>query len=184
MALVLQPDPSIAGYNSFASLAEANTYFEKRLHVSAWTAATTATKEAALAWATIQLNELSWRGVRTSGTQLLSFPRSGLSYTESMDGQSSEMYDTYGGYTVITVPSNVPPTEIKNATAELAFWLIQSDKTAESDLAGFKRLKVDTIDIEPLARDRPDWFVDPVRNLCKRFLLNSSKYNAPTLRVG
>lgn len=185
MALVLQPDPSLPDYNSFASLAEANAYFEKRLHATAWTGATTANKEAALAWSTIQLSGMEWKGARTSGTQLLAFPRVGLSYTEDGGSISAETYDVgLGYYTVITVPSDVPPLEIKQATSELAFWLIQSDKTAESDLAGFKRLKVSDIEIEPLAKDRPDWFVEPVRNLCKKFLKNSSKYNAPTLRVG
>lgn len=175
MALVLQPDPSLPDYNSFASLEEANAYFEKRLHTTAWTGAITATKEAALTWATIQLSGgLEWKGARTSGEQLLAFPRTGLSYSEETDIS----------YVDIIVSSSTPPIEIKQATSELAFWLIQADKTAESDLAGFKRLKVDSIEIEPLAKDRPDWFVEPVRNLCKKFLKNSNKYSAPVQRVG
>lgn len=186
MAVTFQPDPSLAGFNSFVSVADADDYFAKRLHDTAWTTATTGNKESALMWATLQLNTLTWRGARTSGTQLLSFPRVGLSYSESADYRGmSEIYDVgMGGYTVIQVPSTTVPTEIKNATAELGLWLMSSDTTAPTGLEGFKSLKVDTIAIEVLAKDRPSWFSDAVYNLCKIFLLNSSKYLHPTLRVG
>jgi hypothetical protein len=184
MAVTIQADPSLAGYNCFCTLAEATDYHASRLHNESWTNASSTDKSMALVWASRNLSILEWKGARTSGTQLLAFPRVGLSYSEDGTALSSEVYDGgLGYYTIITVPSTIPPTEIKNAAAEMALWLIASDKTAESDLAGFKLLKVDSITIEPLAKDRPDWFVEPVRNLCKKFLKNSNKYNAPVVRV-
>lgn len=185
MAVTFQPDPSLAGFNSFVSVSEADDYFIKRLHDSGWNVALKHTKEASLMWATLQLNNLVWKGARTSGTQPLAFPRVGLSYSETSEMIPSEIYDIgLGFYTLVTVSSTTVPQEIRNATAELALWLIASDTTAPTGLEGFKSLKVESIQIEVLAKDRANWMNESVYNLCKRFLLNSNKYSAQVVRVG
>ena len=189
MAVVFQPDPAVALYNSFVSVQEADDYFAKRLFAPTWTSALQATKESALMWATNQLNTLKWKGVRTSGTQLLSFPRKGLTYTESSNTYGGNGYESYdivgmGYFTIIPVPTATVPTEIKQATAELAFWLMSSDTTAPTGLVGFKRIKVDSIELEMFKNEAPPWFDKAVRNLCKIFLLDSSEYSVSTRRVG
>lgn len=178
MAFVVQADPSLAGFNCFCTLLEANAYHDARLHNTDWTAALDVTKNSALAWATNQLNNLTWLGVRSSGTQLLSFPRKGLSYTESYDISGQ------GYYTTIPVTSTEVPQDIKNATAELALWLIGSDTTAPTGLVGFKRLKVDSIEIEVQKGEVPPWFDRSIRDLCKKFLANNTSYSVNTMRVG
>lgn len=190
MPLVLQPDPSVAGFNAYCSLAEANAYHEARLHNTAWTSAVDATKNAAIVWATNTLDTLTWRGVRYSGDQLHEFPRKGLSWYETDDGsynggsETSDLSIGFGFYTKVTIPESTVPTQIKNATAELAFWLIDSDTTAPTGTEGFNRIKVDVIDIHVNSLDRQDWLNPPVRSLVHRFLKQSNRYTAPVVRVG
>lgn len=187
MAVVIQADPAVAGFNSYSTLAAATSYHESRLHNAAWTGATDPTKNSALVWATRQLDSLNWIGVRTSGTQLLAFPRRGLSYYESSDigGFDYERIDVEGmGYlTKIEISDTTVPTFLQQACSELAFWLISSDTTAPTGLEGIKHVKVDSIEVEALPQDRQSWFNDAVRDLVWRFLKNSSKYSAPTRRV-
>lgn len=188
MALTIDADPDSASFNCYLTLGEANIYHQYRLHNSVWTAADDEDKKAALLWATRQMDTLSWKGVRTVGTQLHQFPRKGLSYWEISD---SDVYpytqdvDLLGTATFITVASDTIPTDIKNATAELAFKLLTGDVTEATGTEGFKRIKVDTIELEMEAKDRLSWLQDAVQNLCWRFLGGSrGGFNIPTLRVG
>jgi len=185
----IQADPSLVGFNCYATVAQADTYHEYRLQNTTWTGATTATKTASLLWASKLLDTLQWRGVRSSGTQAMAFPRRGLSYYETDDftyGFDYEVVDMEGlGYfTKITISDTTVPAFLVDATAELAMWLIDSDTTAPTGLEGMKRIKVESIEIEILPKDRLEWFNDAVKNLVWRFLKNPSKYSARVNRVG
>lgn len=184
----IQADPAVAGLNCFCTVAEADTLMEYRLHNTDWTGATSATKTSSLLWSSKLLNTLAWGGVRTSGTQPMSFPRRGLSYFETADigGFDYERVDVegLGYYTKVEISDTTIPAFLKEATVELAMFLIASDTSAPTGLEGISRVKVDTIDVEVLAQDRQSWFNDAVRDLVWRFLKNSSKYSAPTRRVG
>ena len=184
----IQSDPSLAGFNCYISLADANTYHDERLHNTAWTNSATSDKTKSLIWATRTLDTMKWRGVRTSGTQLLEFPRRGLSYYESssIGGFDYERVDVEGlGYfTKIEISETAVPTFLKDATAELAMWLLNSDTTAPTGTEGFKRIKVDTIEVEMNPTDRQSWMNDSIRNLVWRFLASNSKYSGSTMRVG
>ncbi len=186
----LDASPTSPTFNCYSTLAEAVDYHSKRLQNTTFTAASTATQASALMWATIQLDTLRWRGVRSDGAQPLEFPRRGLSYYESsdvggFDFENVDVFDPAVGYfTKVTITDTAVPQFLKNACAELALWLVDSDTTAPTGLEGIKRIKVDVIEVENLPSDRPIWFNDAVRNLCWRFLKNSSKYSAPVRRVG
>lgn len=184
----LVSDPASGSFNCYISLADADVYHEKRLHNTAWTSATDDDKEAALMWATRQLDTLAWKGVRALGTQPLQFPRKGLSYWEYDDETGDyEIQDVsnLGLSTYVEVPNDAPPREVKDATAELAFTLISGDTTASTGTEGFKRIKVDTIELEMDAKDRLRWLQDATKNLCWRFLKSGgSSVNVPTKRVG
>lgn len=186
MALV--SDPASANFNCYISLVDAISYHETRLHNDAWVNADDDDKEAALIWATRQMDTLVWKGVRTSGTQNLAFPRKGLSYWEYADESGDyqiQDVSTLGLSTYVEVPSDAVPTEVQNATAELAFTLISGDTTAATGTEGFKRIKVDSIELEMDAKDRMKWLQDSTKNLCWKFLKSSgSSLNAPTMRVG
>jgi len=101
------------GTNSYATLAEANTYFEDRLDVAAWTEATDAIKSQALVTATSVLNDENWTGYAISEAQLLAFPRVG-SYFDPRLG-------------IEVTLTNEVPNRIITATFELAYHLLNND---------------------------------------------------------
>ena len=178
--MTLDADPTSATFNCYSTLAEANTYHSARLHNSAWTGADVATKEASLLWATRNFEILQWKGWQTDPAQPLHWPRTGVfkDGDEVADRLSFPMLYTqymFGGATI--------PQFLKDATAELAFWLIQSDVTAPVGTEGFKRVKVDSIELEVDKQDRLKWMNDSVRNIVWRYLKNSNKYLAPVQRV-
>jgi len=188
MALTLDADPTSATFNCYSTLAEATNYHSARLHNDAWNNAGSSDKNKALMWATRVLDTLRWRGVRTSGTQNLQFPRRGLSYYESdaIGGFDYEIVDVSvnpGYFTKVEISDSTVPQFLKDATAELAMWLIDSDTTAPTGTEGFTEIKVDVIDLKIKAADRQDWFNDSVRSLVWRFLYNQSKYSGSTMRV-
>jgi len=122
-------------YNSYASVAEADYYFEDRMSVSAWTSATTADKEAAIVSATRQIDKEYFVGRATSSTQALSFPRTG-SFQDNRTGHLIEMDNDYDF--VASQPASSAgfpqwlhelPREIrylKVAVYEQALWYIQN----------------------------------------------------------
>lgn len=178
MPVTFQPDPSLAGYNSFVSLEEADDYHEMRLHNTDWTGATVETKQKALMWATNLLNNLKWKGLLASATQPLQWPRQNLSYYEE---------DDFGQVIYVEVSSTEPPIEIKMGTAELALYLIGNDETAPTGLEGFKEIKVDVISMKIDDINLPDWKKESVMQLVAKWLSNTdgnNVFNIPNLRVG
>jgi hypothetical protein len=139
-------------------------------------------------WATVQLSQLPWKGVKTDQTSQVAFPRKGLSYSEYYEPQSldpSSNYDSFGYVTSTrTITETETPYEISDACCELAMSLISGDTTVPSGTAGFKRIKVDSIELEIDKSDRFPWFSPNIKNLCSKFLLNASPFSAPTIRVG
>ena len=62
--------------NSYASVAEGDTYHEAHLYATAWTAATPETKEKALLMATRLIDgQYQFHGFRATSTQALQWPR-------------------------------------------------------------------------------------------------------------
>jgi hypothetical protein len=101
--------------NSYASAADGDAYHAGHLYASAWTAATTETKEKALLMATRLIDaEFAFMGVRAVEGQALQWPRSGCP-----DRDTGE-----------DVPDNVVPAAVEVATCELARELLIADRTA------------------------------------------------------
>jgi len=177
MALV--SDPSLAGFNSYASVAEADAYHATRLHNTAWTGAITATKESALIWATRNFETLEWLGWMTVAGQNLQWPRAGVfrNGSEVLDASESALY-----YNIIFDSATIP-TFLKEATAEAAMWLIASDVTAPVGTEGFSRIKADTIELQIDKRDRLKWLNDATKNIIWRYVRNSNPYMAIARRV-
>lgn len=101
------------GVNSYATLAEANSYFADRLDIAAWTEASDENKSKALVTATRYLDELKWAGTAVSATQSLAFPRSG-SYFDPKLGIDVDFLTSY-------------PKRLLTATYELAYHLLNND---------------------------------------------------------
>jgi len=152
MAVTLQADPSLAGFNCYCTRAEANEYLlEKRLHaLTAWEAVTN--KDAALLWATRELDRLNWDGYRATSSNRHEWPRSGIA-----DVDSDEI-----------------PDQVKEATAELAYYLAQADRTIQTTQEQFTEIKVGPITLKPRESstgiDLTSEMPDSIRGLVKRFL--------------
>lgn len=82
---------------SYATIAEAQTYFDGRLHTECWDTADDPTRNKGLCMATTIIDKLNFLGCKAVEAQVLQFPR-----------------DT----------DTVVPQDIKNATSELALALI------------------------------------------------------------
>lgn len=104
-----------ANANSYVTLAEANTYMESRLHKDAWDDEGSGEKEAALIWAGRIIDRtIRYSGTKSSSTQSMAWPRDGLTDDS--------------GASVTTVPQI-----IKDLQVEMAFLLLSTDRTAESE---------------------------------------------------
>lgn len=130
MPLVVEDGTGLVNAESYASVAEANTY-HSNFNNSAWTG-TDAQKEAALRKATQYLDATyKWRGVIHSATQALQWPRTSV---YSVNGRD---YD------------NNVPSALKHATAELALSALGGNLIDTLSSANYvKREKVGSLEVE------------------------------------
>lgn len=121
MAIALITTPSGSNSNAYVNVAEANAYLlDGRLQASAWEDLDDDDKARAIIWATFLIDNLwTWMGSPTLTTQALVWPRYGA---WTRDGTSLD--------------SSVVPPVVRRATAELAFYLTQKDRTADPKLLG------------------------------------------------
>jgi hypothetical protein len=76
LTLVKEDGTGLANANSYASVADGDSYFEAHLYASVWTAATSGTKAAALVMATRLVDsQFQFHGFRANETQALQWPR-------------------------------------------------------------------------------------------------------------
>lgn len=168
MALTLIATPGAVDANTYCTLAEADSYFEKRLHKTTWSDALSADKNIALAWATSVLdNEINWYGWSMSEVQALRWPRTGLA---SPDGW--------------TISSTTIPQFLKNATAEFAMHLIDSDRMADDDMAGIKQIAVSSIQIATDKWDRKTLIPQAVWQMIRQYGTKYSSTSSYTLVRG
>ena len=118
MAITATPGDSNA--NSYATLAEANTYHDARLFADAWKTAESTIQEAALKQATRIINSsFRWTGKTVDEDQSLAWP---------MEGQVSR-----NGFQIPISGSKSIPRDLKDATSEFARQLIEADRTADNE---------------------------------------------------
>lgn len=139
MAITLVTTAGATNANAYCTTDEYDSYFESKTNVaSSVINVSYENKKAGIVWATRLLDErVDWIGVKTSETQALRWPRIG-----AVDRD---------GY---TISQSTIPVFLKNATAELAGYLIRSDRTDDPDSAGIRRLRADVIEIEFDKNDR------------------------------
>jgi len=118
--------------NSYASVAEATSYFAVDPTTSFWAGLTLTQQENYLQWATRILDaKTEWNGRRYKETQSLAWPRSGA--------YDREQY---------AIGVSVIPKPVKAATFELVKWLQNNDPTSGPDVQVLKKLTVDVVEIE------------------------------------
>jgi hypothetical protein len=134
MAVVLDVTVGGASANSFASLAEADTYMEARLNSDSWDDATDDSCNRALVEATRELSSLSgWRGTRVTDTQALSWPRD---FAINPDSANDFYYE-----------STEIPQRVKDAAMELAFQFLVAGTTDIASLDSSLNVIEKTVDV-------------------------------------
>ena len=119
MAITIVATAGASNANSYATELEAETYMESRLHKDAWDDAGGDEKKAALVWAGRLIDRtIRFNGTKVSESQSMAWPRSGLT-------------DESG----FSVSEASVPQIIKDLQVELAFLLLSTDRTKESDAA-------------------------------------------------
>ncbi len=151
MAVTLQADPTLADFNAYATRAFVTSFLiEKRLFASTWDAV--ANKDAAIMWATRELDRLNYAGTRATSSNRHEWPRT----------------------SVPDVASDEIPIQLQEATAELSFYLGQVDRSQPDDQEKFESLKVGPITLAfreaATGRELTSEMPDSVRGLVRRFL--------------
>lgn len=138
MAIIVENGQGLANANSYASVADADTYHSDRGN-DIWEDLTELQKEQSLIRATDYMEavyRLRWKGYRHSETQALSFPR------DELQREDFTYLNQWSYY-----PNDEVPKEVKNACIELA--LKASTQELNPDLTqGVIMEKVDVIQIE------------------------------------
>ena len=145
------------GTNCYASLEEAETYFEKRIDASSWTTATIERKKQALTSACVLLEALEWVGSICSVSQPLAFPRVGCYYDPRL-GQHVEL----SGY----------PDRLLTATFEMALHLL-SNEDLVSDTGGAKAFSLAGLNMTSI--QKAAIYPSVVKRLLRPLLNNSSR---------
>jgi hypothetical protein len=139
MALVLikETGAGLSDANSYASVADADSYHEGHLYGSAWTTASTSTKEAALVMATRLIDGChQFNGRKVSSTQGLQWPRA-----KAIDPDGAGSTGLFSG-TGFFFAEDVVPIAVVNATCELARELIKADSTDATDAEGLQSISI------------------------------------------
>lgn len=151
---ILDATPGSPNANSYATLEEANAYFDRQVYQDDWLNITDGDlKTRAMMTATSMLdNYITWHGVKWKDTQRLAWPQYGH-------------VDKYG----TLIDETTIPQFLIDATAELAKDLLNKNLEEESPLKGFSRLKVDVIDITLDIKDRAKVVSEKVLSMIQSF---------------
>ena len=142
--------PGATNANSFCSVSESDSYHDTILNAEVWTNATTANKERSLIMSTRLLSDLVvWKGIVSSETQALPWPRRGVLTQISASGGGvflhQQTINIYGGLLNplgVELPYDAIPQFLKNATAELARLLLTSDRIDEQDSGNISSIEI------------------------------------------
>jgi hypothetical protein len=151
MAITIIATPNAADANSYLTLADARLIVDGMVQdadVTAWAAATTDSKNRALYTATQRLDRERFIGARSTDTQSLQWPRTGV-----------RKPDTYINTYAVGFPFRITtdyytdteiPDQIKKAQVMLAVYLNNNvDGLGLTGLEDFKNVKVGSLDVTP-----------------------------------
>ena len=123
-------DTTISGANanSYLTLAEAETYFDDRLNISAWQDTDADNRTRALLHAAQRLERENWLGDRATTTQRLAWPRIGVAKVEEYE-------------------SDEIPQQIKDAQCELALHLLANGAAPGAGNSRVKSFSADGLSV-------------------------------------
>ena len=128
MALIVikETGAGLVDANSYADVADGNGYHDGHLYATAWTAATTANKGAALVMATRLIDaEYQFGGTRTNAVQGLQWPRAKCPEPDALHVPLSALLPIPSDY----VRYDSVPKSVVQATCEMARELLIADRT-------------------------------------------------------
>lgn len=141
LALIKEDGTGKADANSYATVADANAYYDGHLYATAWTAATDDQKAVALVMATRLIDaEYQFNGTRTSPAQSLQWPRARCPDPDGASAPLSVLLPIPGDY----VEYDKVPKAIIQATCEMARELLLIDRTSAPVGEGLKYYNVGT----------------------------------------
>ena len=149
----------VVGTNSYASLADADTYFEDSIRGTAWLVFTVAQRSAGLVEATRVFERMKWLGKKTISTQALAYPRDDLKGLE--------------GETVTGAESLLTASE---ALYEYAFAILSDESMLDSDDAtgsNIKSMKAGSARMEFFRATTGSRFPIIIMNIIGRYLASS-----------
>ncbi len=127
LTLVKEDGTGKVDANSYASVGDGDAYFEGHLYASAWTAATTETKSAALVMATRLVDsQFQFNGYRAHEAQALQWPRERCPDPDRNLVTSSLQSPVLSSF----VPNDEVPAGVASAVCEMARELLIADRTA------------------------------------------------------
>jgi hypothetical protein len=131
-----------ATYNTFCGTTEANSYFDRRLGDSSWTSASDDDKSSALYWATDILHRQSWIGAPKVYSQNFSWPRryvpNRLSLSQGFRGDLEYIdVNTPMSLTFQYLDSDTIPQFLKDATSELAHYLMKRNSSGKTEVSQY-----------------------------------------------
>ncbi len=116
--------------NSYITVSEANQYFTNRAFSDGWDEVED--QPALLITASKQLDwYATWKGNKATSEQSMDWPR-------------KNVVDKSG----TLIPSDIIPTAVKEAVAELALSSFDGDRTADDDLAGLAMVQASTLKVQ------------------------------------
>ena len=123
LTLIKEDGTGKADANAYANAADCDAYHEGHLYATAWVAATSEQKDAALVMATRLIDaEYQFGGVKATFAQALQWPRAECRSPDDED----------------ELLSNAVPKAVRDATCEQARELLIVDRTAAPDGEGLK----------------------------------------------
>jgi hypothetical protein len=143
LILIKETGSALPNSNSYASATDADAYHEGHLYPSAWTGASTATKQAALVMATRLIDAAyQFNGSKVLTTQALQWPRQ-MALDPDVPNPGAL---GIAGLLDISSPAYFDRTQIPqalvDATCELARELIKSDTTDATDGEGISSIGI------------------------------------------
>jgi hypothetical protein len=141
LTLIKEDGTSKTNANSYASAADGDAYHDGHLYASAWTAATTANKEAALVFATRLIDsQFQFNGYRTDSRQALQWPREQCLDPDVDVAVLTGLFRRPDNF----VDGDVVPKAVVDATCEMARELLIADRTAAPRGEGLKYENIGT----------------------------------------
>lgn len=140
-----------ASANSYATIAEADTYFDNRLNVSTWGASSDDDQLRALIMAANTFNQdsFNWLGSRVNSTQRLAFPRQGCPKVDSsaMVFPGAGAFFFSGSYQDYYLTTEIPQP-VKDAQCELALYLLANATSIGQTQRRITEWKADDVQIK------------------------------------